>query len=138
MFAIYKPGQGFYTRVCSAVALSLLALMGVAWLWKIFATMRFLGTYEPVYGQMVMAVGVLTVLGALGFWLIGSKPRTVDFLIATEGEMKKVNWSTRKEVTGSTTLVIGFTLFLATLCFLLDFVFAVLFKWIHVLDSVAK
>jgi preprotein translocase SecE subunit len=135
MLALHKPNQGFYTRVCSAVGLALLALMGVAWLWKLFANMRFLGSYEPVYGQMAMLLVVLTTLGALGYWLIGVKPRTVDFLIATEGEMKKVNWSTRKEITGSTMLVIGFTFFLATLCFLLDFLFAVLFKALHVLDS---
>jgi preprotein translocase SecE subunit len=135
MHAIYKPGQGFYTRVCSAVGLALLALMGVAWLWKLVAVSRFLGKYEPVYGQATMAILILAILGALGYWLIGVNARTVDFLIATEGEMKKVNWSTRKEVIGSTTLVIGFTFFLAALCFLLDFLFAVFFKWIHVLDS---
>jgi len=135
MLAIFKPNQGFYTRTMSAIGLALLALMGVAWLWKMFATMRFLGRYEPVYGQMTMAILVLGVIGAIAYWLIGSHPRTVDFLIATEGEMKKVNWSTRKEVTGSTMLVIGFTFFLALICFGLDQFFAFFFQLIHVLEG---
>jgi preprotein translocase SecE subunit len=109
--------------------------MGVAWLLPLFSGVRFLGRYEHVYTQAVVAIIVFGLLGALGYWLIGSKPRSVDFLIATEGEMKKVNWSTRKEVVGSTTLVIGFTLFLALLCFVLDQFFAFFFQLIHVLES---
>jgi hypothetical protein len=27
--------------------------------------------------------------------------KVVDFMIATEGELKKVNWSTRREIVGS-------------------------------------
>ena len=45
----------------------------------------------------------------LGF--IARKPsQTVDFMIATEGEMKKVNWSTRREILGSTWVVIAVTM----------------------------
>lgn len=134
MLAIYKPNQGFYTRVCSAVGLSLLALMGVAWLWSLLGSVRWIGG-EPIYGQAVMALAVLTVVGVLGYWLLGVKPRSVDFLIATEGEMKKVNWSTRKEIVGSTSLVIGFTVFLALLCFAFDFLFQVLFQATNVLEG---
>jgi preprotein translocase SecE subunit len=57
-------------------------------------------------------------------------------MIATEGEMKKVNWSTRREVTGSTTVVIALTVFIALLCFLFDTVFNVVFKWLGVLKSI--
>jgi len=134
MLAIYKPNQGFYTRVCSAVGLSLLALMGVAWLWSLLGSVRWIGG-EPIYGQAVMAIAVLAVVGVLGYWLLGVKPRSVDFLIATEGEMKKVNWSTRKEIVGSTSLVIGFTAFLALLCFAFDFLFQVLFQATNVLEG---
>ena len=34
-------------------------------------------------------------------------------MIATEGEMKKVNWSTRREIIGMTWVVIGLTVFIA-------------------------
>ena len=133
MLAISKPGQGFYTRTMSAIAIALIALMGVAWLWKLFSNVRWIGG-EPVYGQATIAVIVLAVVGLLGFWLIGVKPRSVDFLIATEGEMKKVNWSTRREVMGSTALVIGFTLFMALMCFFADLLFQLLFQAMNVLE----
>jgi len=127
MLAIFKPGQGFYTRVCSAVGLGLLACMGGMWLAPQFSGRRILGL-EPIYTQAAVVVLAIAIVAAIGYWLIGVKPRAVDFFIATEGEMKKVNWSTRKEVT-------GFTIFLAALCFLLDYVFAVVLQWVGVLES---
>jgi preprotein translocase SecE subunit len=134
MHAIYKPGQGFYTRVCSAAGFAILTLMGVAWLWKLLANTTIIGG-EPVYGQATVAVIVLAIVGVLGYFILGVKHRTVDFMIATEGEMKKVNWSTRKEIMGSTALVIAFTVFIAVLCFVFDFIFQMFFQWIHVLES---
>jgi preprotein translocase SecE subunit len=109
--------------------------MAVMWLWKLMASVKFLGRYEPVIGQAAMAIAVFAALGLIGWLLIGSRPRPVEFLIATEGEMKKVNWSTRREVMGSTTLVIAFTFLIALLCFLIDLGFQVLFQAINVLEK---
>lgn len=134
MLSIYKPGQGFYTRVCTTVAIALLALMGIAWLTPYFIGVRIAGM-EPIYTQALVAVLVLAVVGFIAFRIVGTKPRTVDFMIATEGEMKKVNWSTRREVTGSTTLVIAFTFVVAAICFLLDQFFAMIMQWINVLET---
>lgn len=132
---IYKPGQGYWTRVMSAVGWGTLVLMGVAWLWKVLAGVR-IGSVENVYIQGGMAIVALAFFGWLLYYLIGLKPRVVDFLIATEGEMKKVNWSTRREIIGSTWVVIAMTVFLAALIFVLDFViFAQFFRWIGVLKS---
>ena len=58
-----------------------------------------------------------------------------DFMIATEGEMKKVNWSTRREIIGSTKVVILFTVLLALLLFVVDLSFQALFSWIGVLKK---
>ena len=82
------------------------------------------------------AVILIAVFGILGYWLIGRKPKTVDFLVATEGEMKKVNWSTRREVVGSTFIVIVISAFIAALCMVFDFVFAWFFTLIDVLEPV--
>ena len=68
------------------------------------------------------------------FWLLGRNPRSVDFLIATEGEMKKVNWSTRREIVGSTLVVIGIALVISLFCWIWDFAFSAFFAWIRVLD----
>ena len=73
--------------------------------------------------------------GWLGYYLIGCKPKVVDFMIATEGEMKKVNWSTRREILGSTWVVIGLTLFIAMYCFGFDLIFNKFFQFIGVLDA---
>jgi preprotein translocase SecE subunit len=54
-------------------------------------------------------------------------------MIATEGEMKKVNWSTRREIIGSTKVVILFTILLAVILFTVDIVFMTFFAWIGVL-----
>ena len=63
------------------------------------------------------------------------KPRTVDFLVATEGEMKKVNWSTRREIVGSTLAVITSAFILTVFCWVVDLGFSEFFKLINVLRS---
>jgi preprotein translocase SecE subunit len=57
----------------------------------------------------------------------------VDFFIATEGEMKKVNWSTRKEVWGATRVVIVTVMALAIILCIVDTAFMFLFNGIGVL-----
>jgi preprotein translocase SecE subunit len=131
---IYKPGQGYWTRLMSAISAGLIVLLGAAWLWDQLRTVQ-VGEVEPVYIQGAAAVLVIGVFGYLGFWLIGRKPRVVDFMIATEGEMKKVNWSTRREVIGSTWVVIAFTIFIALFCFGWDLFFQFIFRQTGILDT---
>ena len=70
---------------------------------------------------------------AFVFRLVGQNRGTVEFLIATEGEMKKVNWSTRKEVIGATKVVIVTVLALGFLLFFVNLFFLFLFETIGVL-----
>ena len=100
MIGIYKKGQGYWTRMMSGIAAGLLIFMGASWLWKV---MNFrIGAVETVYVQAGAAVIFIGVLSVLVYYLIAVHKKVVDFLIATEGEMKKVNWSTRREIMGST------------------------------------
>ncbi|MDY7107942.1 MAG: preprotein translocase subunit SecE [Planctomycetota bacterium] len=131
---IYKKGQGYWTRLMSAIAFGLIVLMGTVWLWDLLATTK-IGDIQTIYVQAGGAVLVLGFFGILGFYLIGRKPAVVDFMIATEGEMKKVNWSSRREVLGSTWIVIALTIFIAILCFAYDRVFQIFFQWMGVLES---
>ncbi len=132
---IYKKGQGYWTRTMSAIALGMLALMGAAWLWDNLKNAR-IGGFEPIYTQTVAFVLVFASAAWLGYYLIGRKPKVVDFLIATEGEMKKVNWSTRREIRGSTVVVIGLTFVIALIISFLDYlVYAPLFTWAKVLEA---
>ena len=135
--ALYKPGQGYWTRVMSAIGLAVVVLMGVNWLWGMLATVR-VNNVEPVYIQAGVVFVVIAVFGALGYYLIGVKPRVVEFLIATESEMKKVNWSNRREIIGSTWVVIGVTVFLALLCTFFDYAYAWVFSSIDVLETTAR
>jgi preprotein translocase SecE subunit len=131
---IYKKGQGYWTRLMSAIAFGTLILMGAAWMWDQLRGMSIEGV-EPVYISAGGAAIFAIVFGAITFVLIGRKPRVVDFMIATEGEMKKVNWSTRREILGSTWVVIGLTVLIAVLCFTFDLLFQRFFMLIKVLDS---
>lgn len=135
--ALYKPGQGYWTRVMSAIALAVVVLMGANWLWGLLATVR-INNIEPVYIRAAAVFVVIAVFGVLGYYLIGVKPRVVEFLIATESEMKKVNWSNRREILGSTWVVIGVTLFLAILCSAFDYAYAWVFSSIDVLETAAR
>jgi preprotein translocase SecE subunit len=78
--------------------------------------------FELVYVQAAAAALIL----AIGFFVVykyvGNKRPTVEFLIATDEEMKKVNWSTRKIIIDSTYVVIGATFLIAALIFVADLV----------------
>ena len=131
---IYKQGQGYWVRLMSAIGFGLLVMMGVIWLWDQLAGVR-IGTLEPVYVQGGISVIVIAICGLIGYQLIGRKPNFIDFMIATEGEMRKVNWSTRREIFGSTILVILLTLLIAVYCKVADLAFSAFFQWIDVLQS---
>jgi|TARA_B110000263_G_C14876528_1_gene315395 preprotein translocase SecE subunit len=132
--AIYKQGQGYWVRLMSAIGFGLLVMMGVIWLWDQLSGFQ-IGDLESVYVQGGVSVIVIAVCGLVGYHLIGRKPKLVDFMIATEGEMRKVNWSTRREIAGSTVLVILLTLFIAVFCKIADLAFSSFFQWVDVLQS---
>ena len=129
---IYKPGQGYWTRTMSALGGGVLLVGGVFWVWNELS--RFQADYI-VYVQGASAVAMVAVFGTLLYRFLGTKPRTCDFLVATEGEMKKVNWPSRKGVTGATWVVICCVVLLALLLFISDFVFAWFFQQIDVIRT---
>ena len=131
--AIYKKGQGYYTRVYTAIGYALLVLWGAYWLVQQLSGLN-VGVSEQ-YIQAGVAVVFIGVFSYIGYLFIGKRKRSVDFLVATEGEMKKVNWSTRREVTGSTVIVIIISFIIALLCWMFDNVFAWFFSLIDVLDT---
>jgi preprotein translocase SecE subunit len=62
-------------------------------------------------------------------WMV-NKPNIADFMISAEGEMKKVNWSTRQEVAVSTIVVISVVIILAVLLGVSDFVLQLSVAWL--------
>lgn len=83
-----------------------------------------------IVGAVVILIGA-----CIGYYFTAVYQRFVDFLIATDGEMKKVNWSTMKDIRKSTTVVIFASLMLAASLFIVDFAFQWVFKAIGVLVS---
>ena len=130
--AIRKIGQGYWTRLLSVIGFGLLGVLGAIWLWRLFEASDF--GVAPVYVASIAAFTFLAVIGAVLWWFVGSNAKSVDFLVATEGEMKKVNWSTRREIVGSTLVVIAITLVISLFCWVWDFAFSTVFVWMRVLD----
>lgn len=226
-FGLYKPGQGYWVRMMSAVFLGILFLVGAAWAWdqvgaaplpargyeltisavsgqvepgSVLTLERFAagGGYEPIgtavaeeYDAVTTQAGRLLVkdlafgledaalsevqrvrseppgaefsaavtgrqdiplfprlyvqaavaslvilIGSIGvYWFAGVNKRMVDFLVATDGEMKKVNWSTKKEIIGSTQVVIVAAVLISLILFVIDIGFSNFFRLIGVLES---
>jgi preprotein translocase SecE subunit len=131
---IYKAGQGYYTRMGTTVGASLLCLLGLRWLWD-YAKKVQIGTINQTYVAFGICCAVGAVLAALIYYFAFRKPSSGDFLIATEGEMKKVNWSTRREIFGSTGVVISVMVFSTAFLWLIDNTFVFVFQWIGVLEG---
>lgn len=94
-----------------------------------------IASIDPLYVQGGLA-GLAIIVGTIvAYWLAGTRPATVDFLIATDSEMKRVNWSTAREIRGSTMVVIGACFFMAGALFVFDFAFKMLFQAIGVLGT---
>lgn len=131
---IYKPGQGYYTRVWTAIGAGTLVVWFVWFLWQKLEVVS-VDRSTTLAIQAGMAVVVLGLFGWLGFRLLGKNRTVCDFLIATEGEMKKVNWSTRKEVIGSTKVVVFVLVAMSLLLFIVDMGFLLLFTELGVLKG---
>jgi len=124
-FTVYKKGQGYWTRMGTVIAAAVIAIYTALFLYD------KLGYYSSHTRLLVDAI-FLTVF-ALFFFRITNRPNVVDFLIATDSEMKKVNWTTKAELIGSTKVVILFMLFIMIYLLVCDTIFGYLFYGIGVL-----
>ena len=130
-FEVYKRTQGTYTRLGTAAGGGIMILAGADFLYRKLAFESDAGW--TVYLQTGIPLLALIMFGLLLWWLVGANRKTCDFMIATEGEMKKVSWSSRSELIGSTKVVILFTVTMASLLFMVDMIFMVFFNSVGVL-----
>ncbi len=93
-----------------------------------------IASFELIYLQGGVAAVLLLAGSLVIFWVVARKPKTVDFLIATDGEMRKVNWSSRKEIWGSTSVVVAATFLIAGILFGFDLILQGFFTLIRVLE----
>jgi preprotein translocase SecE subunit len=90
--------------------------------------------FPRLYLQAGVAGAILLVGAIFLYRYVGTRPPSVDFLIATDSEMRKVNWSTRKIIVDSTMVVIGATFLIAGYIFIADFGLSSLVKFVGLLQ----
>jgi preprotein translocase subunit SecE len=130
---IYKSGQGYYTRLISAIAAGVVVAIGCYQLWQKLGAADFGSANVNFLVSTFVPLTVFTAFGWLIYWLV-NKAVVADFMIAAEGEMKKVSWSSRKEIAVSTTVVIFVVIAMSVLMAVTDVVFFRFFKAIGILQ----
>jgi preprotein translocase subunit SecE len=130
---IYKSGQGYYTRLISAIAAGVVVALGCFQLYRKLAVVDITNANTRFLVQTLVPLAVFVAFGWLIYWLV-NKPVVADFMISAEGEMKKVSWSSRKEIGVSTMVVILVVIAMSTLMAATDVFFQVFFRAIKVLQ----
>ena len=123
LFKIYKRGQGYHTRLWSGLVVFAIAVGGCYVLW------RKLTVLDNLWVETLVPVGLCVVIGLVLFWLL-NRPGAADFMISAEGEIKKVSWSSRREITVSTMIVICVVVLMAAMLFAADMTFKSLFMYV--------
>ena len=132
---VYKSGQGYWTRMMTAIAIMTFSLGAAVWFnANILDVYIMPGSENILYWKACIVAGTALALGAL-LWFLLNKPRIADFMIATENEMKKVNWPSKQDIMALTWVVIAGTFLIAAILFIADFSFASLFKSMNILDA---
>jgi len=127
LFTIYKRGQGYWTRMGTVFGAALIAALSCQFLYSELVL-------YPHHMGLIVCAAFLIAFTAFSFYIM-NKPYNVDFLIATDSEMKKVNWTTKEELIGSTKVVILFMFVVAIFLFTFDIIFGYFFYLIHVLKT---
>jgi preprotein translocase subunit SecE len=126
LFAIYKKGQGYWTRMGTAFGASVLLGLTLVFLYRdlipyfsLDTTLQsWFGATNTAWRLIVCAA--VTIAGVLLVWWLMNGPKRAQFLIDTDSEMKKVNWASRNELFASTKVVIFFMLLIALALFIFD------------------
>jgi preprotein translocase SecE subunit len=142
-FTIYKKGQGYWTRMGTVAGAGLIGLLTGNFIYtelegrlsgqSVNQFLTHIHLQQPRADYLIVAIFAL-LYSIIAFHYM-NKPVSVDFLIATDSEMKKVNWTSRKELIGSTKVVIGFMFVMAIVLLLYDLFFQLVFYLLGVLRT---
>ena len=121
---IYRKNQGRWTRLGTVAGVGLLVVIGAWYAWSQLPSSW--GIYRAAIPLALVLVSAYVL-----FRVVNGK-KTADFMIATEGEMKKVSWSSKKEIIGSTKVVIVTLFLMGALLFLVDLLFHKFFQFVGV------
>jgi len=146
----FKGNQGVRVRRATVAGLLIVGLTGIVamvthhvfgstrtgaseWFWRLpFTANEESQTY--LYVPLLSRVNILgpILLSGLVFWFawrLVNWPTFADFLIATEAEINKVSWTTRRRLVTDTIVVLVAVAFMTTFLFVVDIV------WFQVLSS---
>ncbi len=119
---LFKPMQGWYARIYTALGLGVIAAAGV---WRVYESCI---DYNP-YWRLGIPAGIALIFGWLIFRIVHFQP-FAEFLIATEAEMNKVSWTSKDELYRATIVV------LATVVVMAVFLFVVDWLWLFILRNI--
>ncbi len=141
----YKPAQGLKARRYTLIGLLVVGWTGIYslmnhtllngdWVWNV----PFADTAITLLADMGNTLPIL--LAGAVFWLAWravNVPTFADFLIATEVEMNKVSWSSRKRLVQDTIVVLSFVILMTLFLMVVDFFWGWLLsrEWVGVLPS---
>jgi preprotein translocase SecE subunit len=145
--APYKKNQGMRVRRCTTLGVLVLTFSGI-WVLMSHRTLEF----EPNSWELVVPFNggqtlrllsdvrftVPMILAALSLWLgyrIVNWPTFADFLIATEAEMNKVSWTTRKRLVQDTMVVLATVILMTVFLFVVDILWGFLLSQVGVLQT---
>ncbi|WP_165220044.1 preprotein translocase subunit SecE [Aquisphaera insulae] len=124
--SLYKPMQGWYARLYTAIGLGVVLVSGVYLLWQSIME------YE-VTARLGIPAAVLLILGWAIFRIVHFPP-FAEFLIATEAEMNKVSWTSKEDLYRSTTVVLATVVLMAVFLFMVDWLWLFILRNIGVLQ----
>jgi preprotein translocase subunit SecE len=131
---LYKPMQGWYARVYTAMALGLIVLAGA---WRVYeASMELSWSWRGVnLDPLVRGTppAIFAIVLGWGVFRLVQFPPFAEFLIATEAEMNKVSWTSRDDLYRATTVVLTTVLLMTVFLFGVDWLWSNLLQVVGVL-----
>ncbi len=144
----YKRSQGMRVRRATILGFLIIAGFGVYSYRGSLETLGYsdLDVHIPFSGgyairllpDVVYTLPLLLVAGSLWIgWRLVNYPPFADFLIATEAEMNKVSWTTRKRLIQDTIIVLTTMLLLTIFLFVVDVVWSMVLsnRWVPILQN---
>lgn len=132
VFTPYAPEKAVLSRWILAACAVALAAYGCysLYVWSPESWRAPMFGWEPLgpdfpLSWTLIATVVLFGGAAAGVWYAVNHSRLVDFLAETEVEMTKVSWSSRREVVGSSLVVLATVVILGVWIFVVDFLLSV-------------
>lgn len=123
----YKWGQAKNTRLYSALACVVIAAAGCFSLYQKLNASLDITRQTGLWISVAVPLGLFAGIAFLIYWLV-NVPSLANFLISAEGELKKVSFSSRREIAISTFVVIVVVIFMAVMLGVTDLCFNLFFS----------